>query len=232
VAHALLTLAAIATSRGQHQEAEQLTREALDIFVAWFGENHPESASAMTNLAQSLSAQQRYVDGIALLQKALEVQGRIFGQRHPRTAFVHNALGLVAFQAQDFDRAASAFQRAADGYGASAGTHFQEGVSFANLGSVYLAQGDNGRAEGMFRRALDIYAAVLPADHVNFGIAQAKLGRALLRQRRQREAEVVLQQAETILSRQPGPESTWLKATREDLAAVRQTAEGGREQAR
>jgi Tfp pilus assembly protein PilF len=30
----------------------------------------------------------------------------------------------------------------------------QEGVSFANLGSVYLAQGDNARAEEMFRRAL------------------------------------------------------------------------------
>jgi Tfp pilus assembly protein PilF len=61
----------------------------------------------------------------------------------------------------------------------------QEGVSFANLGSVYLAQGDNARAEEMFRRALDIYAPVLPADHVNFGIARAKLGRALLRQRRE-----------------------------------------------
>jgi hypothetical protein len=39
----------------------------------------------------------------------------------------------------------------------------------------------------------------------------------------------VLQQAETILSRQPGPESTWLKATREDLASVRTSAEGNRE---
>ena len=131
----------------------------------------------------------------------------------------------MAFQANDFDRAAAAFERAAEGYGASAGTHFQEGVSFANLGSVYLAQGDNPRAEGIFRRALDIYARVLPTDHVNVGIAQAKLGRALLRQRRGREAENALQQAEDILARQPGPESTWLKSTREDLASIRQTDE-------
>jgi serine/threonine-protein kinase len=225
VADALLNLAAIATSRGQHAESERLTRQALDIFVAWFGEDHPESASAMTQLAQSLSAQQRYDEGLSLLQKAISVQARTFGERHPRTAFVHNALGLMAFQANDLARAATAFQRAAEGYGASAGTHFQEGVSFANLGSVYLAQGNNSRAEGMFRRALDIYAAVLPADHVNVGIGQAKLGRALLRQRRDREAAAALQLADDILSRQPGPESTWLKSTREDLASIGRSEE-------
>ena len=232
VGHALLNLGAIATARGEHQEAERLTREALEIFTSWFGDQHPESASAMTILAQSLSAQQRYEEGMALVEKAITLQARTFGERHPRTAFVHNALGLMAFQANDFARAATAFERAAYGYGASAGTHFQEGVSFANLGSVYLGQGDNRRAEGMFRRALDIYAAVLPADHVNVGIAQAKLGRALLRQRRAREAEVALLQAEEILSRQPGPESTWLKSAREELAAIHRPADPGPAQQR
>ena len=232
VADALLTLSAIATARGQHQEAERLTREALEHFVSWFGEDHPESASAMTTLGQSLAAQKRFDEGMTLLQKALDVQVRTFGQQHPRTAYVHNALGLMAFQANDFARAASAFERAVEGYGASAGTHFQEGVSLANLGSVYLAQGDHARAERMFRRSLEIYAEVLPPDHVNVGIAKAKLGRTLLRQQRGGEAEPLLQQAEELLSRQPGPESTWLKSAREDLASVRQSADGGRAERR
>ena len=141
VAHVQLTLSAIATTRGQHAEAERLTREALENLVSWFGEDHPESASAMTTLGQALAAQKRFDEGMALLQKALGVQAGTYGQQHPRTAYVHNALGLMAFQANDFDRAAAAFERAAEGYGASAGTHFQEGVSFANLGSVYLGEG-------------------------------------------------------------------------------------------
>jgi tetratricopeptide (TPR) repeat protein len=175
----------------------------------------------MTILAQSLGAQQRHVEALALLEKAIVVQERTFGPRHPRTAFVLNALGLMALQSNDLDRAAPALERAVDGYGASAGTHFQQGVSLANLGSVHMARGDIVRAEAMFRRALEIYTQVLPAGHVNFGIAQAKLGRALLRQKRTIEAATALQEAEQILSRQPGPESTWLKATREDLAQLR-----------
>jgi len=73
------------------------------------------------------------------------------------------------------------------------------------------------------------YAAVLPADHVNVGITDPKLGRALLRQQRAAAAEPVLQQAQQILGAQPGPESTWLKAVREDLATVQQRAADGRE---
>jgi serine/threonine-protein kinase len=229
VAHTQLTLGAIATARGQHADAERLTREALDKFVAWFGEDHPESASAMTTLGQALASQKRFDEGMTLLQKALEVQVRTFGDRHPRTAYVHNAIGLMAFQADDLTRAATAFERAAEGYGSSAGTHYQEGVSLANLGSAYLAQGDNARAEGMFRRALEIYAAVLPADHVNVGIAQAKLGRALLRQRRAAEAEPVLLQAEQLLSRQATSSPTWLNSAREDLASARQRAQNRRD---
>jgi eukaryotic-like serine/threonine-protein kinase len=227
VGHELLTLGAIATARGQHPEAERLHREALQIFVAWFGEDHPESASAMTILGQALASQKRYDEGMGLLGTAIAVQERTFGVRHPRTAFVQNAMGLMAFQSNDLPRAAAAFERAADGYGSSAGTHFQQGVSFANLGSVYLAQADHAGAERMFRRALDIYAKVLPADHVNVGIAQAKLGRALLRQQRVRTAGIVLEQSEAILSRQPGPESAWLKTAREDLATVRGSAASG-----
>jgi len=43
-----------------------------------------------------------------------------------------------------------AFEMAAAGDGATAGTHFQEGVSSANLGSVHQAYGDHARAEGVF----------------------------------------------------------------------------------
>jgi serine/threonine-protein kinase len=232
VGHIQLTLSAIATSRGQHADAERLTREALQILVSWFGEDHPESASAMTILAQSLGRLKRYDEARALLQKAIVVQERTFGVRHPRTAFVQHELGFVALQSNDLESAAAAFERAADAYGASAGTHFQQGASLANLGTVHMTQGDNARAERMFRRALEIYAEVLPADHVNVGIAQAKLGRALLRQKRSGEAETTLRQAEAILSRQPGPESTWLKSAREDLTAVRHPSDVGREPGR
>jgi hypothetical protein len=83
-----------------------------------------------------------------------------------------------------------------------------------------LAQGDDARAELLFVEALRVLSEVLPAEHREIGVATSKLGRSLLRQRRPREAEPLLLRAIAILEKQPGPESTWLRSAREDLAAL------------
>jgi serine/threonine-protein kinase len=128
---------------------------------------------------------------------------------------------MLAFMADDLERAAREFALAADGYGTAAGSHFQQGVSLANLGSVHLQHEDYGRARASFEEALRIYAEVLPDTHPNVAITRMKLGRTLLRQQRFDEARSHLEAAERVLAAQPGPESTWLKAAREDLAVVR-----------
>lgn len=220
VGHALLNRAAIASSRQDVAAAEQADRDALDIFTKWYGDTHPETASARTMLAQVLGGQGRHDEALALLRQVAAAQERTFGPVHPRTAFVQNEIGMVAFRASDLAAAAAAFARAAEGYGASTGRRFQHGVSVANLGSVYLAQGDDRRAEAALSKALSIYADALPADHLNVAIARGKLGRALLRQRRYGEARAQLMAAADVLERQPDPPSSWLKAAREDLATL------------
>ncbi|MGE0816300.1 MAG: tetratricopeptide repeat protein [Vicinamibacterales bacterium] len=221
VGQALINLGAIASSRQEHAEAERYLREALAIIDAWFGREHPQTASAQTSLAQVLAQMARYDDAQALLDQAVTTQQRVFGPLHPKTAFVHNEAGMLAFMADDLERAAREFALAADGYGTAAGSHFQQGVSLANLGSVHLQHEDYGRARASFEEALRIYAEVLPDAHPNVAITRMKLGRTLLRQQRFDEARSHLEAAERVLAAQPGPESTWLKAAREDLAVVR-----------
>jgi serine/threonine-protein kinase len=63
-------------------------------------------------------------------------------------------------------------------------------------------------------------AKVYPADHLNIGIARLKLGRALVGQRRYREAEPSLISGYAILTKKTSPSVSWLQAGREDLAAV------------
>lgn len=220
VGHALLNRAAIAAARNDVTAAEQADREALDIFTKWYGDAHPETASARTMLAQALGNQGRHDEALVLLRQAAVAQERTFGPIHPRTAFVQNEIGMVLFRLNDLPAAAVAFARAAEGYGAPSGRHFQHGVSVSNLGSVYLAQGDDRRAEAALSQALTIYAEALPADHLNIAIARGKLGRALLRQQRHTEATPHLAAAAEVLERQPGAPSSWLQAAREDLAAL------------
>lgn len=220
IAHALLTNGAIHSRNGRNAEAEAVCREALTIFEQWYGADHPETASALTILAQEISGQQRDEEALPLLRRALAIQQRTLGPSHPRTAFVHNTLGVAAFKLKDWETAVRAFTAAADGYGRTQGRHYQQGVSISNLGSVYLAHGDNRRAEPHFIEALRIQGESLPPDHREIGAVLAKLGRAQLRQRRSREAEPHLVRAIQILEKQPGPESTWLRSAREDLATI------------
>ena len=66
--------------------------------------------------------------------------------------------------------------------------HYLIGLAYSNLGGLYLERKNYGSAEGCFREALRRYGDTLPAGHLYFGITRLKLGRALLRAGRAREA--------------------------------------------
>jgi serine/threonine-protein kinase len=219
VGQALINLGAIASVRGQLAEAERHFREATDIIQTWFGEGHPETASAMTSLGQTLRSMNRLADARDLFERARATQERVFGPLHPKTAFVYNEIGILAFMADDHPAAEAAFGRAAAAYAAT--HHPQEPLAVANLGSVYLRRAAYAEAEREFVRALALFKGVVPDDHLNVAISRVKLGRAILRQHRPEEARPYLEGAERVLAAQPGPESTWLKAAREDLAQLR-----------
>ena len=90
----------------------------------------------------------------------------------------------------------------------------------ANLASVYFARGQHAQAEQLFRETIALYLTLLPADHVNIAIAESKLGRTLVRQRRHQEAESHLLTAHDIFAKQPKSSLVWLQTAREDLIAV------------
>lgn len=68
------------------------------------------------------------------------------------------------------------------------------------------------------RRALDQFAATLPASHMHAGVGRIKLGRALLRQRRFRDAEQATLSGYDILLALGDSTSPWTVAARTDLA--------------
>ena len=73
------------------------------------------------------------------------------------------------------------------------------------------------RAEQSFRDALKIYAETLAPDHLNVAIARIKLGRALIPQQRDADAEAETLAGYGILMKQTSPPATWLQNARKDL---------------
>jgi serine/threonine protein kinase/tetratricopeptide (TPR) repeat protein len=217
----LITLGAIQHERGRYEEAERFYREALPIREAWYGQEHYETASNLTMLGRSLLFQKRFDEAVGLLERALAIQEKVFGPVHPRVASAVNELGNIALQREQFDEAEAAFRRMADIYRSVYGTkHYLIGIAVSNLASVYLAKGEPVRAETLFREAIALYTETLSLDHLNTGIARVKLGRALVRQRRYREAEVELLAGHEILTKQTSPSVSWLRAAREDLVTL------------
>ena len=93
-------------------------------------------------------------------------------------------------------------------------------IAIANLADVYLERKEYTRAESLYRDAVRRFTEALSAGDMNTGIARVKLGRALLRERRYREAEGEILAGTAILTKQTSPSVSWVQAARKDLALV------------
>jgi serine/threonine-protein kinase len=216
----LFNLGIIESDVGRYAEAERLEREGLAITMAWYGPNHHQTAADITVVARAVRAQDRVAEALELFNQALAIKERVYGPAHPQVASTLNEIALIAVAQGRYDEAARDFQRNLAIYRAAYGgdNHFLVAIALANLGSVWLTKGAFAEAEPYFRQAIAVYARTVPAGHVNVGIARIKLGRALLRQRRAREAQVESQAGYDILAKQMTPTARWLEVAREDLA--------------
>ena len=220
VADDLVNLGAIDLNRGDYKKSEQYNREAVRIFENWYGRRHPQVASALTSLGQAINFQKRFDEAAAIFREALEIQEKVYGPVHSRVAFALNALGATELQKDDLDNAEQHFKRCLEIYRTIYGdANFRTAVALSNISSVYLKRKDWARAEQGFVDVVQRMTAV-SATHVNTAIARIKLGRALLGQRKLRQAENHLLGGYEILKSQSNPAVSWLQSAREDLAQV------------
>src|SRR5262249_4181471 len=111
-----VTLAFGLQSQGKHAEAEPLLRTALAIRQRALGENHPEAAHALEQVASSLHAQGKYGEAEELLRKALALSGPVLGEEHQQTGGSRNRLGAVLSGRGKYAEAAAQGTDAARGF--------------------------------------------------------------------------------------------------------------------
>jgi hypothetical protein len=92
-------------------------------------------------------------------------------------------------------------------------------IALSNVAYAKLNLKDYPGAETGFRDVVQRFIETLGAANVNTGIAQIKLGRTLLRERRLQEAEEPTLAGYDNLSHQTDPGTSFLQAARKDLVA-------------
>jgi len=97
--------------------------------------------------------------------------------------------------------------------------HFFVAVALSNVGSVRMDKKDYRGAEEIYRDVVQRFTSSLSRDNVNTGIAEIKLGRTLLREKRFADAETETLKGYNVLQKQTSPSTSFLHAARKDLAA-------------
>jgi tetratricopeptide (TPR) repeat protein len=140
---------------------------------------------------------------------------------HSHVAYVVNLLGSVASQRKDFKAAESDFRRTEAIYRSAYGDgDYRVAVAMANLASVYFAEKRYAPAEQLFKDVVQKCTQTLSADNINTGMAEIKLGRTLLAERRYREAEEQTRTGYQVLLKQTSPSTSFIQGARHDLAAI------------
>src|ERR1017187_7101044 len=80
-----LAAAFLASKQGDHAGARRLQQRVLEVRTRVLGEKHPDTLTAMNNLAGTLSAQGDHPGARRLQERVLEAMTRVLGEEHPAT---------------------------------------------------------------------------------------------------------------------------------------------------
>ncbi|KAK3373972.1 hypothetical protein B0T24DRAFT_283145 [Lasiosphaeria ovina] len=79
----------------KYEEAEQMHRQALQLFEKVFGKEHPLTLHSMNNLANTLNSQGKYEEAKQIHRQALQLFEKVLGKEHPSTLDSMNNLASV-----------------------------------------------------------------------------------------------------------------------------------------
>ena len=154
--------------QAKDKEAERLHTQALTIRRKVLGNDHPDVASSLKNLADVYSALRRYADSERLHVEALAIREKVYGSEHADIAHSLNNLAIVYRimgkhqEAERLHLRALAIRKKVHGE-----EHQYVGNSLSNLAALYASQKDYVKAEELYRQALSIRQKALGNDHVD-----------------------------------------------------------------
>jgi tetratricopeptide (TPR) repeat protein len=212
VAGSLNNLAALLEAQGKYDEAEPLYRQSLAIdrkvsvlmYVCLFhrtssqvyGDEHPEVATDLNNLAVLLEAQGKYNEAEPVYRQSLVIMRMVLGEEHPDvTTSLNNLAALLNAQGK-YDESIPLLRQSLGIMRKVLGEeHPAVATALNNLAELLRAQGKDDEAEPLYRQSLEILRKILGEEHPNVARSLNNLAGLLKTQGKYDKAEHLYRQS-------------------------------------
>jgi CHAT domain-containing protein/tetratricopeptide (TPR) repeat protein len=183
-------------NQGKYQEAIPLLERVLSIRKKVLGNEHPDVASSLNNLAALYTSQGRYSEAEPLYRQALEMRKRLLGNERPLVASSLNNLAALYTSQGRYSEAEPLLHQALEMRKRLLGNEHPDVVqSLNNLAVLYESQGRYSEAEPLYRQALEMNKRLLGNEHPGVATSLNNLGLLYKKQGRYSEAEPLYRQA-------------------------------------
>ena len=207
--------------QGKYSEAIPLAERVLRIRQQVLGQEHPDVATSINNLALLYESQGRYTEAEPLYLQALEMRKRLLGQDHPSVATSINNLALLYYRQGRYTEAEPLYLQALEMRKRLLGEeHPHVATSINNLAALYSGQGRYTEAEPLYLQALEMRKRLLGQDHPHVATSINNLAELYRDQGRYTEAEPLYLQALEMTKRLLGQDHPHVATSINNLAEL------------
>ncbi len=206
---------------GKYQEAVGVAQQQLEARKRLLGEEHPDVAASLNNLAALLCAKGDFAGAEALHREALAVKRRLQGEEHPSVATSLGNLARVLDDKGDYAgaepllREALAMRRRLQGE-----EHPSVATILNNLALLLDDKGDYASAEALCRKALAMRRKLLGEEHPSVAASLNNLAELLRVKGQYARAEPLQREALAIKRKLLGEEHPSVATSLNNLAAL------------
>ena len=217
-------LAVVYERMGRRDLAIATYEQVLALMRPAIGPDHPTIATTLNNLGGSLQMDGQFERSATIQLEGLAMARRLYGTEHPDIArALHNIAAVRRGQkqfaeAETLETAGYVMRKKVMGEG-----HLDIAESAASLANIVLDRGDIPVATGLYREALAIEQARLPAGHWRTAGTESMLGACLTRAGSYAEAESCLVRSHRIMIESPVIEAEQRRVSLERLIRLYST---------
>ncbi|MGL4465668.1 MAG: tetratricopeptide repeat protein [Planctomycetia bacterium] len=194
-------------NEGKYGEAREAAESATKTQSRILGEDHPDFAKSLGDVARALDAQREIAAAETHYKRALAIREKALGPDHPDVALALNNLAELYREQRNYAAAEPLHKRALEIHEKTVGPdHPLTATSLNNLGLFYYKQMKFAEAEPLIKQALAIHEKTLGPDHPSTAQSLTNLGSLCFDKEDYAAAEPLFQRALAIREKTLGPD--------------------------